>query len=46
MTGPWWAYVLLGAVGGVLMTVFVWSLCAIAGKTERQMKREEEARHE
>lgn len=46
MTAPWWAYVLLGAFGGMLVTVFVWSLCGIASETDRQMEREEEARNE
>jgi hypothetical protein len=38
-------YFALGSFVGVMATVFVWSLCAIAGKTDRQMDAEEDARN-
>lgn len=46
MTAPWWAYVLLIVFGFVLVAVFIWTLCKIAGETDRQLEQEEEARNE
>ena len=39
-------YAALGAFFGALVVIFVWALCGIASETDRQMEREEEARHE
>jgi uncharacterized membrane protein YeaQ/YmgE (transglycosylase-associated protein family) len=39
VTPPWWAYALIVAVCGALVTVFVLALCRIAGEADEHEER-------